>query len=47
MENLSFIYNRKSIRKFKNIEVKEEDIIKNVRCSYTCPITKKSTNLAF
>ena len=27
MKNLDFIYNRKSIRKFKDIEVQEEDMI--------------------
>ena len=28
MKNLDFIYNRKSVRKFKNEEVPKEDIIK-------------------
>ena len=42
MENLSFIYNRKSVRKFKNIEVKEEDIIKMLDAAIHAPSPKIS-----
>ena len=47
MENLSFIYNRKSIRKFKNIEVKEEDIIKMLDAAIHAPSPKNQQTWHF
>ena len=42
MKNLDFIYNRKSIRKFKDIEVQEEDIIKMLDAAIHAPSPKIS-----
>ena len=47
MENLSFIYNRKSVRKFKNIEVKEEDIIKMLDAAIHAPSPKNQQTWHF
>ena len=47
MKNLDFIYNRKSIRKFKDIEVQEEDIIKMLDATTHAPSPKKQQTWHF
>ena len=40
MKNLEFIYNRKSVRKFKDNEVPREDIIKMLDAAIHAPSPK-------
>ena len=47
MKNLDFIYNRKSIRKFKDIEVQEEDIIKMLDAAIHAPSPKNQQTWHF
>lgn len=47
MKNLDFIYNRKSIRKFKDVGVKEEDIIKMLDAAIHAPSPKNQQTWHF
>ena len=47
MENLSFIYNRKSVRKFKDNEVPREDIIKILDAAIHAPSPKNQQTWHF
>lgn len=47
MKNLDFIYNRKSIRKFKDVEVQEEDIIKMLDAAIHAPSPKNQQTWHF
>lgn len=47
MTNLDFIYNRKSIRQFKDIEVKKEDILEIIKAGTYAPSPKHQQNWHF
>ncbi|MCT4685788.1 nitroreductase family protein [Vallitalea sp.] len=47
MNNLNFIYNRHSVRKFTNQEIPMEDIMKILEASTYCPSAKNAQNWHF
>ena len=47
MINLDFIYNRKSIRQFKDIQVKKEDILELIKAGTHAPSPKHQQNWHF
>lgn len=47
MANLDMIYNRKSVRKFKNVEVPREDILKMLEAATEAPSPKHQQNWNF
>ena len=47
MSNLDFIYNRKSIRKFKNVEIPREDILEMIKAGTHAPSPKHQQNWHF
>lgn len=47
MSNLDFIYNRKSIRKFKNVEIPREDILEIIKAGTHAPSPKHQQNWHF
>ena len=47
MTNLDFIYNRKSIRQFKDIPVKREDILEIIKAGTYAPSPKHQQNWHF
>ena len=46
MANLDFIYNRKSVRQFKDTPIPKEDIIELLKAGTYAPISKASAKLA-
>lgn len=47
MTNLDFIYNRKSVRRFKNIEIPREDLIELIKAGTYAPSPKHQQNWHF
>lgn len=47
MPNLDFIYNRKSIRQFKDIQIKKEDILELIKAGTHAPSPKHQQNWHF
>ena len=47
MKNLEFIYNRKSIRKFKDIQIPKEDILTLLDAATQAPSPKHQQNWHF
>ena len=47
MNNLEFIYNRKSIRKFKDIKIPKEDIMELIKAGTFAPSPKHQQNWHF